>query len=75
MSITHSGVHRVIDITVEPVQGKDDSAIRWQSIRVTAEDGSVHTFTMYLEKTCEGIEPTPKRRVDDVPRQPALIPE
>lgn len=74
MNMTNCGVHEVIDIRVEPVKGKAESHIRWQTIRLTAKDGSIHDVHAYLHPTCAGIEPTPKRRMDDIPRQAVLNP-
>lgn len=74
MSNIDFSVHEVVSIEVRPVTNHSEG-FRWQTIILHTADGNAHKVTAHLESTAEGIEPTPKRRVEDVPRQPALIPE
>lgn len=74
MSNTDFSAHDVVSIEVRPVTNHSEG-FRWQTIIITTIDGSQHKVTAHLAKNAEGIDPSPKRRVEDVPRQPALIPE
>ena len=75
-------LHWVSSIDVGAVQTSKiefgEKPARWQDITFTMRDGTTHVITAFLDEGYPGFshvmvrEETPKRRADDVPRQPAL---
>jgi len=75
MSTTETSIHDVTDITVEPVSSADGGSIRWQRIFLHTESGAVHKVVAFLTSTANGLEPSLRRRLDDLPRQATLFQE
>jgi hypothetical protein len=71
MSTTETSLHQVLQVAIDPVE--ISGTHRWQRIRFTTAEGHEHTVVAHLHETYAGLDMTPLRRVDDLPRQTVLF--